>query len=231
MGLSVLARNSKAPMQCANCGAPFEEVFVASLRAPGMSFRPGVPYFPASSGLPRLPLREIYGLFLHPRFSGCPPTVRKARDNSILFFGKRQIPPLRRAPPPPPPSIVRPCTSPLPRRLAAASVGRPASGDGRDATFPAGCALLRHQRCTCAGNAARGMRDRSPGRAAADKSGSPPPSGSGAVHSPSAIGGARRRIIRQVHSRGGVHSPSVGGGARRGKGAATIRQMRGVFGG
>ena len=108
--------------------------------------------------------------------------------------------------------------------------GRTAS-DGRDATFPAGCALLRRQRCTCAGNAARGMRDRSPGRAAADKSGSPPPSGSGAVHSPSAIGGARRRIIRQVHSRGGVHSPSVIGGARRGKGAATIRQMRGVFGG
>ena len=59
----------------------------------------------------------------------------------------------------------------------------------------------------------------------------PPPSGFGAVHSPSAIGGARRRIIRQMHSRGGVHSPSVGGGARRGKGAATIRQMRGVFGG
>ena len=42
-----------------------------------------------------------------------------------------------------------------------------ADSDGRDATFPAGCALLRHQRCTCAGNAARGMRDRSPGRAAA----------------------------------------------------------------
>ena len=46
-------------------------------------------------------------------------------------------------------------------------VGRPASGDGRDATFPAGCALLRRQRCTCAGNAARGMPDRLRGRVGA----------------------------------------------------------------
>ena len=64
--------------------------------------------------------------------------------------------------PSPAPSIP-PCTSPLPRLAAARSAA--SGGDGRDATFPAGCA--RRRRRIRAGNAAQRTPDKLRGRAAA----------------------------------------------------------------